>query len=243
MAATRGTGGYDLPPGRILGGGYEVLSQLGKGWEGEVYKVREIRTGIERAAKLFFQERNPRGRATLRYAHKLNKLKDCPVIIQYHHHDYARIRGRKVEFVVSDYVDGEMLSAFVARQRGKRLRPFEALHVLYALARGVEPIHHMSEYHGDIHSDNVIMRRKGIGFEVKLLDFFDLGAPTREKIQYDIIDLVHTLHEMIGGAACYSKAGPVVHQLVKGLKHTLILKQFRTAGQLREALENLQWTD
>jgi len=241
MARSRDTDGYDLPPGRVLAGKYEVLTLLGKGWEGEVYEVREVRTGIERAAKIFFHERNPRGRALLRYAHKLNKLKACPVVIQYHHHDTAWVRGRKVEFVVSDYVEGEMLSTFIAQQPGKRLRSFEALHVLHALALGVEPIHHMGEYHGDIHSDNIIIRRSGVGFDVKLLDFFDLGAPTREKIQTDVFDLVYTLYEMVGGSERYAKAGPEIRQIVKGLKQSLIRRRFRTAGELRQGLENLRW--
>ncbi len=42
---------FDLTPGRKIAGKYEVLSLLGAGWEGEVYKIREIHTGIERAAK------------------------------------------------------------------------------------------------------------------------------------------------------------------------------------------------
>ena len=44
---------FNLPPGVTIARKYEVLSKLGAGWEGEVYKIREIRTGIERAAKLF----------------------------------------------------------------------------------------------------------------------------------------------------------------------------------------------
>ena len=45
-----------------------------------------------------------------------------------------------------------------------------------------------------------MVRRKGIGFEVKLLDFFNLGAPTKAKIQDDVVDLAHLLYEIIGGS-------------------------------------------
>ena len=55
------------------------------------------------------------------------------------------------------------------RQRGRRLSPFEALHLLHALVRGVEEIHAVGEYHGDLHSDNIIVRRRGLGFEVKVV--------------------------------------------------------------------------
>lgn len=45
---------FDLQPGRKIAGKYEVVSVLGMGWQGEVYKIREVQTGIERATKVFF---------------------------------------------------------------------------------------------------------------------------------------------------------------------------------------------
>ena len=41
---------FDLQPGRMIGRHYEIVELLGSGWEGEVYKVRESTTRIERAA-------------------------------------------------------------------------------------------------------------------------------------------------------------------------------------------------
>jgi tRNA A-37 threonylcarbamoyl transferase component Bud32 len=231
---------FDLPAGRKLGSHYEVLEFLGRGWEGEVYRVVEIATGIERAAKIFFPQRNVKGRALLRYARKLNKLKDVPIIIQYHHRDTARIRGRRLDFMVSDYVDGELLSEFVAHQRGRRLGSFEALHVFHALVAGVAPIHRAGEYHGDIHSDNIIVRRRGLGFELKLIDFFDLGRPTRQKIHEDVVDLVTILYELVGGRAGYSRSGPAVRSIVRGRKLSL-LAHLRHADDLVAALEQLEW--
>jgi len=238
---TRQPGYYELPPGRSLGSRYEVVEFLGCGWEGEVYKVVEVRTGIERAAKLFYPQRNPRGRALLRYAKKLTKLRHVPIIIQYHHQDTTKVHGEVVEFLVSEYVPGELLSAFQAHQPGKRMKSFEALHVLHTLAAGIAPIHLAGEYHGDLHTDNVIIRRRGIGFEVKLMDFLDLGRPSREKIRDDVVDLVNMLHEIIGGRAWYNKSGPEIKQIVCGQKRSLILKKFRTAADLASALLNLDW--
>ena len=51
---------FSLQPGRQIGGKYIVDVKLGSGWEGEVYKVVESRTGINRAAKLFYPKRNVR---------------------------------------------------------------------------------------------------------------------------------------------------------------------------------------
>ena len=33
---------FDLKPGRVLARKYEVISQLGAGWEGEVFLIREL---------------------------------------------------------------------------------------------------------------------------------------------------------------------------------------------------------
>ncbi|MEW5993282.1 MAG: protein kinase [Candidatus Zixiibacteriota bacterium] len=232
---------FKLLPGQTLGRHYFVVEFLGGGWEGEVYKVEERRTGVIRAAKLFYPHRSHDGSRLLKYARKLTRLRTCPIVIQYHHRDIARVRREQVEFLVSDFVDGELLSDFLMRQKGKRLSEFEALHLLYALAAGVEQIHFQGEYHGDIHSDNIIIRRRGLGFRVHLIDFFDLGRSTRERIQQDVFDLISLLHEMIGGADGYRRAGPAVRQIVMGRKHSLIRRRFRMAGHLRLALENLDW--
>ena len=37
---------FDLPAGRSIAGKYKVISNLGSGWEGEVYKIYEVKTGI-----------------------------------------------------------------------------------------------------------------------------------------------------------------------------------------------------
>ena len=232
---------FNLAPGRTLGSNYEVVELLGSGWEGEVYKVIEQHTGIIRAAKLFYLRDTPREAPLRRYARKLHKLRSCPIIIQYHHRDRTRIRGREVEFLVSDLADGEMLSSFLERRRGKKLPVFEALHLIYALAKGVEQIHFLAEYHGDIHSDNVMVKKRGLGFEVHLLDFLDLGRASREKIQNDVYLIISLLYEILGGPREYQRLGKEVKGVILGNKRNLIGRHFKTAGHLRLALENLTW--
>ena len=233
---------FDLQPGRTLGPNYHIVEFLGGGWEGEVYKVEERRTGIIRAAKLFYHREGVREAPLLRYAKKLYKLRSCPIIIQYHHRGIARVKGDQIEYLVSDLAEGVMLSNYLEAHRKKRLPTFEALHLLYAVALGVEQVHYLGEYHGDIHSDNIMVRKKGMGFDVHLIDFFDLGRSTREKIQYDVYDLISLLHEMIGGYEVYGRSGKEIRQIVMGRKHGLIRKKFQNAGHLRLALENMEWS-
>lgn len=218
-----------------------MINKLGAGWEGEVYLVREQITGIERAAKFFFPERNPKNRALAFYAKKLHKLRHSPIVIQYHTQETIRYRGMDITFLVSEFVEGQLLSDFLAHQPGRRLTPFQGLHLLHALASGIESIHHMREYHGDLHTDNIIIQRFGLGYNLKLIDLFQWGAARKETIHDDVCDLIRVLHEALGGAKHYSRHPPEVKAIICGLKRSLILKKFRSAGQLREYLETMQW--
>ncbi len=232
---------FGLRQGRQLARKYRVGELLGKGWEGEVYHVTEIATGVERAAKLFFPHRNPRNKAVTFYAKKLDKLRNCPIVIRYHTQETFRCKGADITFLVSDYVQGDLLTDLLARQRGKRLQCFEAMHLLYALASGVEAIHRIGEYHGDLHSDNVIVNRRGLRFDVKLVDMFQWGRPTKAHFEDDVCDLIRLFYDAIGGARRYAKQPPEVKAICCGLKRTLIRKKFRTAGELRLFLESMAW--
>jgi tRNA A-37 threonylcarbamoyl transferase component Bud32 len=232
---------FDFQPGRKLSGKYLVESLIGAGWEGEVYKITEISTGISRAAKFFFPHRNPRNHLATWYAKKLHKLRHCQIIIQYQTQETITFRRNPITFLVSEYVEGEILSEFLKRQKGKRLNPFEGLHFLHALASGIGSIHHLREYHGDLHMDNVIVRRYGLGFEIKLVDMFHWAAPKKENIQEDVCDLIRIFYDAMGGAKHYANHPAEIKKICCGLKRSLILKKFKTANHIKEYLETIQW--
>lgn len=241
MAQQQRIDAFNLAPGRVLARKYEVLSLLGAGWEGEVYLIRELATGIERTAKLFFPQRNIRDKNSKFYAKKLHKLRHCPIVIQYSAQDLITVKGIPVTILISEYVEGELLSQFIARQPGKRLNAFQALHLLHALAKGIESIHDIGEYHGDLHTDNIIVQRYGLSFDLKLVDLFHLGAPRKEYIRTDTVDLVHIFHEALGGQKHYATQPAQIKAIINGLKRSLILKKFSSAGQLKRYLETMQW--
>lgn len=232
---------FNLTPGRILARKYEVISLLGAGWEGEVYLVREINTGIERTAKLFFPQRNPKNKSIKFYAKKLHDLRHCDIVIQYSAQETISVQGHPVNFLISEYIEGELLSEFIKRQPGKRLSSFQGLHLLHSLASGLECVHTMGEYHGDLHMENIIVQRFGLSFDLKLLDFYQWKAPRKENIRSDTVDMVHILYEAIGGKKHYSKQPQAIKNIINGLKHTLILKKFTSAGELKQYLELMEW--
>jgi serine/threonine protein kinase len=232
---------FELSPGRNLAGKYRIVSKLGSGWEGEVYKIAELRTDIERTAKLFYPHRNPNNRTLKRYAKRLHKLRHCPIIIQYHAEDIFKYRRVPISFLVSEYVGGQTLPDFLAERPGKRLRPYEALHLLYALASGIECVHLMNEYHGDLHAGNIIINRFGLEFDLKALDLFHWDSPKHENRQDDICDLVRILYDSLGGSRHYANQPTAIKYICSGLKRTLMLSKFRTMSQLRKHLETMEW--
>ena len=233
---------FNFPPGRYIAGRYQIEEMLGSGWEGEVYRIVERSTGIRRAAKFYYPHRDPTGKSAIAYARKLDALRHCPILLQYHHQEIAYVHRRKVIVVISELVEGKKLSEFLYQQSGHRLSTFEALHVLYVLAKGIAPIHELGEYHGDIHDDNIMIRRQGIGFEVKLLDFFDLGKPNRSKIEKDVLNLIEVFLTLVGGRAAYSRQPKVVKEIIRGQKDSLILERFSSAGDIQRHLETLEWS-
>lgn len=232
---------FDFKPGRKLANKYEVEALLGKGWEGEVYRVRELATGIQRTAKFYYPERNTGDKAITYYAKKLNKLRRCDIMIPYLTHDQIQFRRENIRFLVSEFVEGLVLAEFLKKQPGKRLTPFEGLHLLHALVSGLEQVHQQKDYHGDLHSGNIIISRHGIGFNVKLIDIYRWHGPMHENITEDVYDIIRIFYESIGGRAQYAKQRPEIKRICMGLRRDLIKKKFRTAGQLRAYLENLEW--
>ena len=232
---------FGFEPGTRLVGKYQVLEILGSGYEGEVYRVKERSTGIVRAAKFFYPHRNVNDRAVKYYARMLHKLRDCPIIIQYVTHERMVVRDFPVSFLVSEFAEGEVLHDFVAKQPRKYLSSFEALHLLHTLAKGMAMIHNKRESHGDLHTGNVLVRRRGLGFDVKLVDFYQLQGLKPERIQDDVLGLVQILHECVGGQKHYKRQPPEIKGIVRGLKWSLIRKRFRTAVHLLEYLEELSW--
>jgi len=232
---------FNLRPGQMLTRYYEIVDLLGSGWEGEVYLVREKSTGIERTAKLFFPVRNRGDKTAKRYAQKLHKLRHCPIVIQYQAQLNVTFKRIPVTVLISEFVEGELLSQFLARQPGQRLPPFQAIHLLHALAKGMETIHAIGEYHGDLHSENIIIQRYGLSFDLKLVDMYHWGRPSAANIREDVIDLVRLLYDAVGGKKHYAKQPAAIKSICCGLKRSLIQQRFRSAADLRQHLEIMNW--
>lgn len=232
---------FNFRPDTRLCDKYRVIEKLGVGWEGEVYRVREIGTGIERAAKIFYPERNVRNRTANFHARKMYRLRHCSVLIQYLTSEDFDFKGHKTRLLVSELVEGQILSEFAKSLPRRRFSVFEGLHFLHSLAAGLEVIHNSRDYHGDLHAANIMVERRGIGFDVKLIDMYRWDAPTGANIRDDVYDMIHIFYDIVGGQRFYSRHPDVVKRICKGLKRSLIYKKFPRAGALRTYLETMSW--
>lgn len=230
---------YEFAPGHVLARKYEVMARVGRGVRGEIYMLSERATGIERTAKFFHPELGSERRAA-RQAQKLHKLRHCEVLVPYRTQETISVGGRDVTFLVSDFVHGEPLTRFVALQPGRRLTPFEALHLLRELAVGVEKVHAAGEHHGSLVAEHVLVQRRGLGFRVRLLDLSAERSASSSK-QDDVYDLLRMFYDVMGGAKAYAAAPAPIKDLCLGMRRTKIRQRYRDAGELRRHLETLDW--
>jgi serine/threonine protein kinase len=232
---------FNFQPGRVIAKKYIIERLLGAGWEAEVYLIREISTGIEHTAKFFFPQRNIKDKSLKFYARKLHSLRKCPIVIQYSTQETIVFRRTPISFLVSEYVEGELLEEYLKRQPGKRLHPFQALHLLYDLAKGMEYIHALGEYHGDLHPGNIIVQNVGLHYDLKLIDMFQWKDSKGANIKSDVMDLLRIFYDATGGQKHYAKQPQAVKDICCGLKHSIALKKFNSAGKLCRYIENMQW--
>ncbi|MFW7381344.1 MAG: protein kinase domain-containing protein [Oligoflexus sp.] len=232
---------FDFEKGYLVAEKYKIISKLGSGWEGEVYLTEELDTGIERTAKFFYPQRNIRNSAAVAYAKKLHKVRQSPVIIQYHNREQTLFQEREVTCLISEYVDGDILQDYINRHPRRRLQSFQALHLLHAMACGLESIHQLGEYHGDLHTGNVFVKQKGIFYEIKLFDLFDWKDSKRENRRKDICDLIRIFYDCLGGAATYRLQSDEIKYIICGLRRDMILNKFPTVTALKNFLETFDW--
>jgi hypothetical protein len=68
-----------------------------------------------------------------------------------------------------------------------------------------------------------------------------LGKPNRSKIHKDVLNLVQVFHTLVGGRDRYKDQPPVVKDIIRGNKDSLILARFQSAGDIQRHLETLEW--
>jgi serine/threonine protein kinase/WD40 repeat protein len=144
-------------------GPYEVLSQLGVGGMGEVYRARDTRLGRDVAVKVLpaqFASDPGRLRRFEQEARAVAALSHPNIVALY---DVGTHEGSP--FIVSELLEGETLRD---RLKSGRLTVRKAVETGVQIAQGLAAAHEKGIVHRDLKPANVFLTRDG---HVKILDF------------------------------------------------------------------------
>ncbi|HEY6221010.1 MAG TPA: serine/threonine-protein kinase, partial [Candidatus Eisenbacteria bacterium] len=151
-----------LSPGARLGP-YEILSPLGAGGMGEVYRAKDPRLGREVAIKVLpasFSKNSDRLKRFEQEARAAGVLNHPNLTIVY---DIGQHDG--APYIVQELLEGETLRSELA---GGRFSPRKAIDYAIQIAQGLAAAHEKGIVHRDLKPENLFVTREG---RVKILDF------------------------------------------------------------------------
>ncbi|MEZ5521950.1 MAG: protein kinase [Dokdonella sp.] len=160
-----------IAAGTILGGRYRVISQLGAGGMGIVYKAHDIELDdivalkMLRPGMLVDQEQLERLKSEIKLARKITH----PNVLRTF--DFGEVDGRP--YISMEYVRGLTLRYLLSE--AKRVPYSAALRIARQLAAGLGAAHEVGVLHRDIKPENLILEASG---NAKLMDF-GIARPVR----------------------------------------------------------------
>ncbi len=146
-------------------GAYEIISPLGAGGMGEVYRARDTRLNRSVAIKVLGE------RVAADPARRARFEREARVISQLNHphictlHDVGEHEG--ITYLVLELLDGETLAERLVRSKDRPLPLNEALAIAIQIADALAAAHRQGIVHRDLKPSNVMLTRMG----AKLLDF------------------------------------------------------------------------
>ncbi|HEX8149164.1 MAG TPA: protein kinase [Pyrinomonadaceae bacterium] len=154
--APSSAGAGDSLAGRVLDGKYEIVSPLGSGGMGAVYRARRVLIGDEVAVKVLHSRLTGDEKLVERFR------REARAAAQLHHpnvvtiHDYGEARGPEgFAYIVMELVRGESLRDILRREG--RLAPARAVSLMRDVCAGVGAAHRRGIVHRDIKPDNIIV--------------------------------------------------------------------------------------
>src|SRR4051812_27854969 len=157
-----------FPPGRMFAGRYRIVSLLGRGGMGEVYRADDLKLGQRVALKLLSVAREREAEflrrfvAEVRLARAIGHPNVCRV------YDIGEAEGW--HYLSMEYVDGETLASLIRRIG---ILPAEkALDVARQLCAGLAAAHEQRVLHRDLKPANIMLDGRG---QVRIVD---LGLAT-----------------------------------------------------------------
>src|SRR3954469_4866355 len=142
--------------GRVLDGKYEIVSPIGEGGMGSVYRARRLLIGDEVAVKVLHAKFVNDAALVERFR------REARAAAQLHHpnvvtiHDYGEARGREgFAYIVMELVHGDSLRSVL--RRGGRMDAARAVSLMRDVCAGVGAAHRRGIVHRDLKPDNIIV--------------------------------------------------------------------------------------
>jgi serine/threonine-protein kinase len=158
------TSGGRFIPGVILAGRYRVVSLLGYGGMGEVYRAEDLKLGQSVALK-FLSSRLAGNAALIRLL-----LREARIARQVSHPNVCRVydvtEGEGHTFLTMEYIDGEDLRSLL-RRIGRLPQP-KALDIAHQICAGLQAAHELGVLHRDLKPANVMLDARG---RARITDF------------------------------------------------------------------------
>jgi serine/threonine protein kinase len=156
-----------LAPGAKLGP-YEIVSPLGAGGMGEVYRARDTRLDRVVAIKILPQHLSEKPAARERFDREARAISSLSHPNICHLYDVGQQDG--INYLVMEYLEGETL----ADRLGKGPLTLEqVLRVGAEICEGLEKAHRNGVVHRDLKPSNIMLTKNG----TKLMDFGLAKAP------------------------------------------------------------------
>jgi serine/threonine protein kinase len=153
-----------LTQGAIIGNRYEVLSPLGRGGMGMVYKAHDrmldetVAIKVLRSEFANTPEMAKRFMSEIKLARKVSHRNVCRI------HEYGEDNG--IRYISMEYVEGTDLKQMLRDKGGLELD--DAFEVAIQVADGLQAIHDVGIVHRDLKSPNIMRDARGI---IRLMDF------------------------------------------------------------------------
>jgi eukaryotic-like serine/threonine-protein kinase len=152
-----------ISAGTTLSGRYRVLSPLGAGGMGEVYRAKDLRLSRDVAVKVLPEHLSRNAQALSRFEREAKAVAALSHSNIFSIYDFGIDDG--VHFAVMELLEGETLRKRIQRSA---LPWRKAVEIAVALAEGLSAAHSKGIIHRDLKPENVFLTSTG---GVKILDF------------------------------------------------------------------------
>lgn len=155
--------------GKMVGGRYKVIQQLGEGGMGQVYLAEHVRMKRKSAIKIMRPALVHEPEALQRFTREAENASKI------NHPNVASIfdfgeTDEGLVYLAMEFIEGESLSALLKREIA--MHPVVAADIVAQAADALNAAHELGILHRDIKPDNIMISKRTDGtFVVKLVDF------------------------------------------------------------------------